>query len=744
LRRDDDRLGVLSSAGAAATAGSGGAGAAMVAGASGSPGSGAGASATTGAGGGIGGGSGAAISFRCSADEIECGTFSGKTTTATPDVATASSAAPATQVRQLVGGGSSTGCDDVCADGTADAAGGFSTGGDGSGAIGTGCASAACTASGGGGAAMSASGRRGTTSPSVVSGGGTIAGDDLRRVRSASASTRAPSITRVGVSTNSSAALATTSTAAPSSSSLRSRDDAASDCTSEPSITQSTRLCRRAPWDYARRSPGIQRCYDARMTPRPTLLVAAAAAAAALTVAHPLRADARGTALMVLYFDNNTGNKDLDNLSKGLADMMITDLSSVSSLTIVEREKLEAILKELKLQRTKYFDPKTAQRIGKGAGAAYVVSGAFLSVAPDMRLDVRVIKLETGTVVKSATVTGQQQKFFELQQKLTAQLVDGLSEVLSKSDADKARAAAAENRVDNAQTLVDYGKGLEARDSGDLQTASQLMQQVVAKSPDWKLGKARYMEIMKELYAAKSRRSSLLSDSEQRLLDHIAAELKKGSAASSKRTLAYRILNGQYHLNRFASNPKRPAAEIRDHLKAYVDNQLVLINETKGMGEYPFGSAAISSEDTKLAEELGVKMPGSTFSAKTPAEVMRRLHAVLMFGEPSTFDVNVMPTDRVCYSQLDPSYPKIAFSMMDLALDHLAKHERRYRERESMRALREYAQGLVAAGRPEEAIAKLQSGLTQFPKSDEFNDTEKMLREILAGQKPGWGCKPPK
>jgi TolB-like protein len=479
------------------------------------------------------------------------------------------------------------------------------------------------------------------------------------------------------------------------------------------------------------------------MTPRRTLL-AAATLAAALTVVHPLRADARGTALMVLYFDNNTGNKDFDNLSKGLADMMITDLSSVPSLTIVEREKLDAILKELKLQRTKYFDPKTAQRIGKGAGAAFVVSGAFLSVAPDLRLDVRVIKLETGTVVKSATVTGKQQAFFELQQKLTAQLVDGLAEVLSKADADRARAAATENRVDNVQTVIDYGKGLEARDSGDLQAASLLMQQVVSKSPEFKLGKARYMEIMKELYSAKSRRASLLSDSEQRLLDHIAAELKKGSAASSKRALAYRVLNGQYHLNRVASNPKRPAAEIRDHLRAYVDNQVVLINETKGMSEYPFGSAALSSEDQKLAEELGINQPGSTFGSKSPSEMMRRLHAVLMFGEPSTFDVNVMPTERVCYYQLDPSYPKLAFAMMDMAIDHIAKHDRRYRERETMRALREYASGLVAVGRQEEAIAKLQSGLTQFPKSDEFAATEKMIREILAGEKPGWGCKAPK
>ena len=59
----------------------------------------------------------------------------------------------------------------------------------------------------------------------------------------------------------------------------------------------------------------------------------------------------------VLYFDNNTGDSALDVLQKGFADMMVTDLSSVEQLQLVEREKLQAIIDEQKLQRQKYFDP---------------------------------------------------------------------------------------------------------------------------------------------------------------------------------------------------------------------------------------------------------------------------------------------------------------------------------------------------------------------------------------------------
>ena len=42
----------------------------------------------------------------------------------------------------------------------------------------------------------------------------------------------------------------------------------------------------------------------------------------------------------ISYFDNTSGSEQYNPLSKGLADMLITDLSDVKSIQIVEREKL--------------------------------------------------------------------------------------------------------------------------------------------------------------------------------------------------------------------------------------------------------------------------------------------------------------------------------------------------------------------------------------------------------------------
>jgi curli biogenesis system outer membrane secretion channel CsgG len=67
------------------------------------------------------------------------------------------------------------------------------------------------------------------------------------------------------------------------------------------------------------------------------------------------------------YFDNNTGDPSFDPLGRGLADMLITDLSVLSSLKIVERARLNEVLSELELAAAPWrvpFHEYTSSRRG--------------------------------------------------------------------------------------------------------------------------------------------------------------------------------------------------------------------------------------------------------------------------------------------------------------------------------------------------------------------------------------------
>ena len=77
----------------------------------------------------------------------------------------------------------------------------------------------------------------------------------------------------------------------------------------------------------------------------------------------------RPPTVAVSYFDNNTGQAEMAPLAKGLADMLITDLAAVPGIQIVEREKLNQALAELQLSRSRFIDPATAQKLGRGLAA---------------------------------------------------------------------------------------------------------------------------------------------------------------------------------------------------------------------------------------------------------------------------------------------------------------------------------------------------------------------------------------
>src|SRR5690349_24759989 len=96
--------------------------------------------------------------------------------------------------------------------------------------------------------------------------------------------------------------------------------------------------------------------------------------------------------IAISYFDNNTGSAELDPLRKGLADMLITDLGNVGSLQIVERDRLNQVLGELKLSQSKFIDPKTAQKLGKGLAAEFIMTGGYAVSGDALRIDVRVVQ----------------------------------------------------------------------------------------------------------------------------------------------------------------------------------------------------------------------------------------------------------------------------------------------------------------------------------------------------------------
>ena len=80
----------------------------------------------------------------------------------------------------------------------------------------------------------------------------------------------------------------------------------------------------------------------------------------ALREERDLQVDASRNTVGVLYFENNSGDAALDPFQKGLSLMLVTDLSSVAGLEVVERVRLQALVEELGLGRSGLVEAGTA------------------------------------------------------------------------------------------------------------------------------------------------------------------------------------------------------------------------------------------------------------------------------------------------------------------------------------------------------------------------------------------------
>lgn len=220
----------------------------------------------------------------------------------------------------------------------------------------------------------------------------------------------------------------------------------------------------------------------------------------AALVAAPRLAAAQSNApvVAVLYFDNNSFGKDradYDGLGKGIADLLITDMAGNPAMRVVERDRLQSILQEQDLVKSKSIDPQTAVKLGKLLGAAYLVTGGFMSDGKGTLLVTsRVISVETGAITNPLKLQSKGDDVLgliaQLSTKLNTELkLPALPRQTGEAGTRKPAAPAAgrelgTQKLDVKSALL-YSKALDEQDSGHPKQAAELYRAVLQKFPDF-------------------------------------------------------------------------------------------------------------------------------------------------------------------------------------------------------------------------------------------------------------------
>jgi TolB-like protein len=198
-----------------------------------------------------------------------------------------------------------------------------------------------------------------------------------------------------------------------------------------------------------------------------------------------LAAEAKPT-LAILFFDYTGKDQELEPLREGLAQMLISDFSAAPQVRVVERARLKALLEEQKLGQSGKVDPASAARVGKLLGARFLVLGSYFDLKSTLRIDARVVEVETGRILRSVGANGAADDFWTLEKTVAEKLGEVLAGVLP---AFTRPAATAPAKV-KSRTIVTYGRALNAIDRGHKDEAKKLLDQVVTDAPRFSLAKS--------------------------------------------------------------------------------------------------------------------------------------------------------------------------------------------------------------------------------------------------------------
>ena len=251
-----------------------------------------------------------------------------------------------------------------------------------------------------------------------------------------------------------------------------------------------------------------------------------AVAAVAMLVPAVVAAQAKPV-VAVLYFENGSYGKDradFDALGKGIADILIADLSNNPNFRVVERDRIQALLTEQNMIKEKTIDAQTAVRLGKIVGAQYMITGTFMSDSKGtLNLTSRVINVETSAITNATRLPSKGDDVLglinQLSQKLNSEMKlaalpvgQGSSNAAPANNAaapqpaapavanaaPQSKAAAAEprptgqvaqasksSRKMDMKTAMLYSKALEEEDAGNRSKALELYRQVNVAFPEY-------------------------------------------------------------------------------------------------------------------------------------------------------------------------------------------------------------------------------------------------------------------
>lgn len=191
----------------------------------------------------------------------------------------------------------------------------------------------------------------------------------------------------------------------------------------------------------------------------------------------------------VMYFENQAGDRELDWLREGLADMLITNLSRSSKLTVLSRQQLHLLIERAGHKQPEPVRLDEALDVARRTRAEAVILGGFASLGGKVRVDARLHSARDGQLLAAESVVADRADQILSQVDL---LSLKLASHLGATPADEDRHnRLADVMTDNLEAYRCYSLGREKAQAYHTSEALELFERAVALDPQFAMAWAR-------------------------------------------------------------------------------------------------------------------------------------------------------------------------------------------------------------------------------------------------------------
>lgn len=186
----------------------------------------------------------------------------------------------------------------------------------------------------------------------------------------------------------------------------------------------------------------------------------------------------------VMPFRYEGSDTALRPLERALAHFVITDLSRVSAVRVLERQAVQVLLDELRLVQSGRVDPATGARSGRLLRAEHVLQGDLLSLAgvEDLKLSARAVRTATVEIAGEASAQDELRQLFDMEKAVVLGLLGEMRVAITEAE----RELIMERPTASIQALLEFGRGLEAEDAGNLVAARRAFRRARSEDPGFR------------------------------------------------------------------------------------------------------------------------------------------------------------------------------------------------------------------------------------------------------------------